>query len=228
MKRKSILQSEQGFVLVAAIMVLLILVVLGISATNTTILETQIAGNEKVGKITFYEADGGTEIGSELLEQNISCPTGFGDIDKDTDGVNGDDYDFIGTHAVTGNPYADLGYDSNMQITVLDLGFWDKGKSDINTPPVSDNDNNRDFFYPAGYTGTDPHTNITVGGDTEFGVGGAMQQAAGYEGIGKGAAGSGASILYDVFSQAIGDNNSESCLCSAWRHVIGQEGSCKY
>ena len=222
MKRKSILQSEQGFVLVAAIMVLLILVVLGISATNTTILESQIAGNEKVGKITFYEADGGTEIGSELLEQNISCPTGFG-----IDSPDVDDYDYfdINDNNELDDPdEATLGSDADMKLRVTNLDFWKNTSDDVSVP----SDANRDFFYPAAYTGIESHVNITVGGDTEFGVGGAMQQAAGYEGIGKGAAGSGASILYDVYSQAFGDNNSESCLCSAWRHVIGQEGSCKY
>ena len=88
------------------------------------------------------------------------------------------------------------------------------------------------LYYPANYDDDAdnilPHTTINMGGDTELGVGGAMQMAAGYEGVGKGAAGSGASIIYDIYAKRYGENNSESCLCTAWRHVIGQEDDCKY
>lgn len=71
------LGNEGGFVLIAAIMALLILVVLGISSTTTTNIELQIAGNDKVNTQTFYAADGGTEVGANLVEENVSCPQGF-------------------------------------------------------------------------------------------------------------------------------------------------------
>ena len=77
MKPSCNVNNEQGFVLVASIMVLLILVVIGISATTTSIIESRISGADKAYKITFYTADGGTEVGAELIEQSISCPGGF-------------------------------------------------------------------------------------------------------------------------------------------------------
>jgi len=52
------LNNEQGFVLVAALMMLMILLVIGIAATNTTTIELQISGNDKLAKQTFYQAEG--------------------------------------------------------------------------------------------------------------------------------------------------------------------------
>jgi len=73
----STLKNEQGSVLVVALMILVLLTIIGISASTTSTIDIQIAGNEKFHKISFYAADGGTQAGIELLEQNVSCPLGF-------------------------------------------------------------------------------------------------------------------------------------------------------
>jgi len=52
------INNEQGFVLVASLMMLMILLVIGIAATNTTTIELQISGNDKLAKQTFYQAEG--------------------------------------------------------------------------------------------------------------------------------------------------------------------------
>lgn len=72
-----IVANDKGFVLVVALLFLFILSIIGIMATNTSVMEIQIAGNDKVHKQTFSQADGGTEAGGMLLEENIACPTGF-------------------------------------------------------------------------------------------------------------------------------------------------------
>jgi hypothetical protein len=74
---KAPIDNEQGFVLVVALLFLVILTLIGISATNTSIVEVQVAGNNRLMKAAFAEADGGTQTGSALLEENISCPVGF-------------------------------------------------------------------------------------------------------------------------------------------------------
>lgn len=51
------LNNEKGTVLVVALLILVILTIIGISATTTTNIETQIAGNEKFQKIAFYAAE---------------------------------------------------------------------------------------------------------------------------------------------------------------------------
>jgi len=67
----NIYKNESGTVLIIAILTLLLLTLIGIFATNTTTLELLISGNYKASKAAFHEADGGTQVGIELLEQNI-------------------------------------------------------------------------------------------------------------------------------------------------------------
>jgi Tfp pilus assembly protein PilX len=65
------LKNEDGTVLIVALLMLILLTVVGISASTISSIDIQIAGNEKLYKTVFYAADGGTEAGSELLEKNI-------------------------------------------------------------------------------------------------------------------------------------------------------------
>ena len=63
--------NEEGSALIISVLILLLLTVIGIAATNTSTIEVLISGNDKVHKMAFHEADGGTEVGIELVEQNI-------------------------------------------------------------------------------------------------------------------------------------------------------------
>lgn len=71
MKGKMLIRNEQGTVLILALLMLVMLTVIGISASTISSIELQVAGNEKFYKVAFFAADGGTEAGAELLEQNI-------------------------------------------------------------------------------------------------------------------------------------------------------------
>lgn len=65
---RKIIRNEQGFVLIVSLLMLVILMVIGIAATNTTTIELQISGNDKATKQTFYQAEGGTQVGVVLVE----------------------------------------------------------------------------------------------------------------------------------------------------------------
>lgn len=69
--------NQRGYVLVVALLMLVILTAFGIFSLNTSVLEIQISGNDKLQKQTFSDADGGIQVGGMLLEENIACPTGF-------------------------------------------------------------------------------------------------------------------------------------------------------
>ena len=56
-KMASILKNEEGSVLLVGVMILLLLTIIGIAATNTTTIELQIAGNDRVHKTAFYAAE---------------------------------------------------------------------------------------------------------------------------------------------------------------------------
>lgn len=72
-----ILNDQNGSALIIAIMFLLMVTIIGIAAMNTSTTEVQIATNDNLHKLTFYEADGGTEIGQEMIEINFPCWVGF-------------------------------------------------------------------------------------------------------------------------------------------------------
>jgi len=172
--------NEKGSTLVLSILILLLLTIIGIAATNTSTIEILISGNDKVHKMAFHQADGGTEVGIELVEQNIYM----------------------------------AGFDTNQvgDVNVTSLNLF------LNDQP--DDNSTRDASFPWGYVGNEPHTNLTIGGNTELSTGSAIQMAAGYEGIGKGAAGGGGRIVYDIWSQHIGVANSEAMILLQWMHVI--------
>ncbi|MCI5125049.1 MAG: hypothetical protein D3925_11375 [Candidatus Electrothrix sp. AR5] len=65
--------NQEGFVLIAALLILLVLTVMGIAVNRGTITEWRIAMNDREQKETFYEADAVTELMAEVLVQNIAC-----------------------------------------------------------------------------------------------------------------------------------------------------------
>ncbi|MBW1931981.1 MAG: hypothetical protein JRI67_03015 [Deltaproteobacteria bacterium] len=178
--------NEKGSALVLSVLILLLLTIIGIAATNTSTIEILISGNDKVHKMAFHQAEGGTEVGIELLEQNISL-AGF-----------------------TSTELANLG-DVNATTPNLYLNI---------TPGMPPSDTNRDAYLPRSYGVNGPHTNLRIGGNPELSTGGAIQMAAGYEGIGKSSAGGGSCVVYDIWSQHIGRANSEAIILLQWRHVM--------
>ena len=216
--KKAVLGNEEGFVLVVSLSLLVVLTLIGIAATRTAIVEMQISGNDKVANMSFYKADGGTEAAILMTEENLSCPTGFSGVITNND------------------PNTFLRYQG---IEVADLRFaYDQTAGDIPTnlagvPTLQDfsTDNARSMripMDPINSNDTDPHTNLTVFGITQLSPGSAIQMSAGYEGKGHGAAGGGAFIAENVYSRHLGLVNSQAYLQMEWRHVIGQEGVCRY
>jgi len=122
MKEKSLLKNEDGSVLIISILILVALTLIGISATTTSTIEIQIARNERLHKLTFYAADGGTEAGQELLEQNICCPGGF-----------------------TANYGDSAKIEDSIIVEASSLAFWQ------NTSASIPSDTNRDFYLSADY-----------------------------------------------------------------------------
>jgi len=71
-----ILRNDRGSVLIIALLVLVLLTIIGISATNTTTTDIQIASNEKVHSMAFYAADAGIEVGRALLNDLKTADSG--------------------------------------------------------------------------------------------------------------------------------------------------------
>ncbi len=212
-KIKNLAGNENGSALIFAILILAALTIIAISSNKTSTVEVKVASNDKVYKQAFYEADGGTEVGRELLEQNIACATGF----------PSDDF-YIGAAA----PFLKV----NKQAFYLNTVEPDQDyPADSDAPNL---ETRWDFYYPDtddtdnGENFNIPHTKVKTFGNTELSTGSAIQMVAGYEGKGKSAAGGGAQIVYNLYSRHQGPQTSQVTIMINYRHVIGLEGNCSY
>lgn len=61
-------RNDQGFVLVTSMLIMVLLTILGIAATNTSIFELQIAANDRDYKRNFYKAEGASFEAAQELE----------------------------------------------------------------------------------------------------------------------------------------------------------------
>lgn len=108
------LKDNSGSALIMAIMMLVLLTIIGISALNNTDLELSIAGNEKAHKMAFYFAEGGNEVSKELVEMAIE-ERGWPDstvVDKVT--VENGDFFLSQIDAVANNIYPDTHRDATV------------------------------------------------------------------------------------------------------------------
>jgi len=209
--------NDSGFALIIAMMIMVMLTLFGIFATNTSIFELNISGNDKVAKESFFRADGGTQAGSELIEENVSCPNGFRRAPNlTTNTIMIDGIDVFEKNFAHNTQIQDI-YGASGTTTLADLPSDAIRSIRIPSDPV-----------PANRSDALPHTNLAVWGVTKLMPGSALQMVAGYEGKGKGVAGGGAYIEYNLHSQHIGLSNSEAKVATLWRHVVGQEGTCNY
>jgi hypothetical protein len=66
--KPSIVNDDRGSVMVAVLMILVLLTIIGISASNTSVTEVQIATNSLLHERAFYTAESGMEHAKELLK----------------------------------------------------------------------------------------------------------------------------------------------------------------
>jgi hypothetical protein len=193
--------NESGSALMLAMLMILLLSVIGVLSVQTIITETRIVGNDRLYRAAFHEAEGGAEVGKELVEQNIEERNWS---DKST----------------------------RKNVKIVCGGFLTKdqlGLADYASDPdpaTHPSDNRRDARFPStnpdGSTCTDiqPHTNLRIGSNPQLAAGGALAMVAGYEGRGRGSAGGGAWIVYDIRSQHQNVDNCKARIWARWRHAM--------
>jgi Tfp pilus assembly protein PilX len=126
MKQRLLLlnNSQDGSVIVSALFILLILTIVGISATSTSTVEVQISTNDKLHKMAFYAADGGSEAGIELVEQNIE-ERGFGAGTTTWGATNIYTTDFYGNEEDLVTPENNIPTEANRDVEIPNLGGED-------------------------------------------------------------------------------------------------------
>jgi hypothetical protein len=200
-----IMQDEKGSALLLSILMIGLLAVIGIFSTQTSTTETRIARNQKLHKMAFHEAEGGAEVGIQILEDNIE-EKGFDDR------VSGGSCEIRNVAIDTA--------DTDPRQSSVRLYMKDALPSTgANAKPGWANDV-RDATIPRNSTGVPPLTNIMIGRSGCVATpGSSLQMIAGYEGKGKSAAGGGTYVIYDVRSRHQGLDNSESTINLGWLHV---------
>ena len=73
-------RDERGIALIVALMILLVLTLIGISAIGTATFENRISGNERLGNNAFYAAEAGIEVGFNRLPDVSSFSGTVGDV----------------------------------------------------------------------------------------------------------------------------------------------------
>ena len=218
MKPVSAIDNQRGSALVVALLMLVVLTLIGISATTTTTFELQIATNDKLFKSAFYAADGATEMCGEVIEQNI----------EERDWAN----------KITRGDLVVWRMSKKADDTFVDLadGNLYMNRDDDLIPSTTINekvsglpsDDNYDLIYPLTAVDTgEPwtltgaaHTSVKVVGNTTLSTGSAVQLIAGYEGKAKGASAGGAWITYDVRANRNDVRNTQARILLGWRHVL--------
>jgi len=123
-RHSSLLCRENGFALLSSMLFLVILTVIGIAATNTSTIETMIAGSEKNRQRAFFAAEAGIEHCTAILMNRMS---------ENFKITSSSDWDFA---LSTSEPGVEAGSDNSF--------IWIKGKSIGNscsyTVSVRDND----------------------------------------------------------------------------------------
>ncbi len=66
-KITSIINNRQGSAIIVALIILVLLTIIGIAATNTSTTEVQISTNALLNNVAFYTADSGIEAGRAML-----------------------------------------------------------------------------------------------------------------------------------------------------------------
>ncbi len=190
------------------LLIMLLLVLIGISATTSANLELQMARADRSHTETFFNAEGGLEVATFLLEENIIC-AGF---DEE---VVGEDLQ-IGPITVSNDS----------------LNFWAENPPNFPNDVLdflNDPDTKADIImadFPWHNGGPDNQTSIRLGGSSQEVFGGAMQMAAGYVGVGKAAAASGTSLIYTMYVQHQGPQNTNRLHQIEWHTTGLHEGQC--
>jgi len=74
-KTTSILNNEDGMVIIAALMVLVLLTIIGVASTNISNTEVKIATHELIYQQNFYRAEGATMEALEAMENQDNPKT---------------------------------------------------------------------------------------------------------------------------------------------------------
>lgn len=152
--------------LVTCLLIMVVLAMIGIGITTDSTIEIKIAGNQKNKAVSFQNADTGTMAAPEIIEDNLD-------------------------NQRPSSPYVYSNSSADPTITVHTTNFASLSEGTILTPGITivGTDDTSDANLPI-------KTAVAVSKTGRLAAGSAIQMAAGYEGVGKGAASGGYHAYY--------------------------------
>jgi hypothetical protein len=197
--KKSNLGNNNGVALIMALLIITVLSIIGITTLNLSRLDIITSGIEKFSKIAFEAAESGKIVTIPIIN-NI--------IDNDIQAT--DDPDFSLPSGVTLIDTVKL---------LREIRGLDGSNTAGGTNDPDDADSSPDFQI------ANPSTNIDLDLiSRSYNVGGSIEFASGYEGIGGGAAGGGISLFYRIDSIGQGVSDTKSNIEVVYRKVLGVGG----
>ncbi|MDY7036247.1 MAG: pilus assembly PilX N-terminal domain-containing protein [Thermodesulfobacteriota bacterium] len=192
--------NEQGSVMVVALIMLAFLTIIGVSASTTSNIELQIAGNERFHKIAFFHADSGIYLTPKLISTCVDAGEPQGNLANIT--------------------YLDSNGESDPSDSTLDDIFYYEIMGYDEILGRDAHDESKDIRFFMGNHKVDVDVERTgqkhlVGGGTEFG--------SGAEGVGGGSTG-GVAILFAIDSFGNGPSSALSNVEGKYRKVVGVVG----
>jgi len=193
--------NEEGSIMVVALIMLVLLTLIGISASTTTEFETQIAGNEKFHKTAFYNAESGLYVTPKVISAFVDSGSGT-------------------TESLTGISFLDSSGEPDAADSTLDDVFYNEimGYDELLGRDAHDSANDVRFALGTHNVNVDVERTgqeILTGGGAEFG--------SGAEGVGVGSTG-GVALLFAVDSFGDGPSTAQSNLEADYRKVVGTAG----
>lgn len=86
--KREVRKSERGAALLVALIMLLLITILGVSAMQTTTLEEKMAGNLRDRHVAFQAAEAALRAGEQYAVSNYPSVTGTGTITVPVNGSN--------------------------------------------------------------------------------------------------------------------------------------------
>jgi len=121
-------QNEDGFVLITTLFILILLTIIGISATNTSVIDLQISANDKAYKMAFYNADSGVYATPKLISSTINegaeiTGTSKGSFNYNTTRTDGSSFfrQVMGFDAYDGGTIDDVGFSLGVNTVDVDV-----------------------------------------------------------------------------------------------------------
>lgn len=179
-------RNEKGTILITMLLLMVIVTLIGVIAINTATVDIQIMGNLKRASTAFAGAEAGIDLSIPVIESTLA----MGQLSVSTAAVST-------SIPFPTNPDGSLTTASLDQTSSPNLGGEITGSSSYNADNTSSS--------PPDITITNLNgVGVNVDIDRLYSytlAGGSIEFAAGYEGVGAGAAGGGVGILFSISSQ---------------------------